>query len=128
MKYIVSTDKTMSEAANDLQAAIEENGFGVLHTYDLQSTLKSKGIDFPYECRIFEICNPQQAAKVLNEDMSINMALPCRISVWQENNKTKIGMIPPKEMLESLSQAPALREVAAEVETKMRNMINTARK
>jgi uncharacterized protein (DUF302 family) len=128
MKYIVSTDKTMSEAANDLQEAVKANGFGVLHTYDLKSTLQSKGIDFPQECQIFEICNPQQAAKVLTEDMSINMALPCRISIWQENGKTKIGMIPPKEMLESLSNKPALREIAAEVDDKMRKMIDTAKK
>jgi len=43
------------------------------------ATLRSKGIDFEEECRVFEVCNPVQAAKVLASDMRLNMALPCRI-------------------------------------------------
>ncbi|MDI1229276.1 MAG: DUF302 domain-containing protein [bacterium] len=127
MKYIADTDKTMTQAANDLQEAVKASGFGVLHTYDLKATLKSKGIDIPHECQIFEICSPKQAAAVLAEDMSINMALPCRISVWQQDGKTKIGMIPPKAMLESLSNSPVLKKIAEEVEAKMKEMIQAAK-
>lgn len=128
MKYIVKTDKTVGQAALDLEAAVKSNGFGVLHTYDLKETLKSKGIDLPQECRIFEICNPQQAAAVLAQDMDINMALPCRISVWQDKGgKVKIGMIPPKEMLESLSDSRALKNIAMEVEEKMTTIIQSAK-
>lgn len=126
MTYIVTTPKTIEQAAIDLQNAVKAQGFGVLHTYDLKQTLKGKGIDLPQECRIFEICNPQQAATVLKEDMSLNMALPCRISVWEDDGKTKIGMIPPKAMLESLSDSAALKHTAAEVEKQMQAMIDTA--
>ncbi|MDI1229176.1 MAG: DUF302 domain-containing protein [bacterium] len=127
MKYIVNSKKTMGQAVLDLQEAVKANGFGILHTYDLKSTLKSKGIDLPEECQIFEICNPKQAAAVLAEDMSINMALPCRISIWQEGGITRIGMIPPKAMLESLSNSPVLHKIAAEVEEKMKAMIDIAK-
>ena len=127
MKYIVDSDKTVDAAAQDLEKAVKDNNFGVLHTYDLKTTLKSKGIDLPHECRIFEICNPKQASLVLAEDMSINMALPCRISVWDEDGKTRIGMIPPREMLESLSDSNVLKGIAAEVENAMKAMIQQAR-
>ena len=128
MKYIAETDKTIDQAALDLQEAVKANGFGVLHTYDLKETLKTKGIDLPQECRIFEICNPKQAAAVLAEDMDINMALPCRISVWEnEGGKVKIGMIPPKAMLEALSDSPVLKEISTEVEEKMKAMIQAAK-
>ena len=76
MKHIVETKKTITQAARDLEDAIKANGFGVLHTYDLKEVLKTKGIDLPQECRIFEICNPKQAAAVLAEDMDMNMAFP----------------------------------------------------
>ena len=54
---------------------------------------------------MFEVCNPGQAAKVLATDMRLNMALPCRISVYTEQGKTKIGLIKPVQMLAGLSQA-----------------------
>jgi len=52
-----------------------------LHIHNLRETLKQKGVDFPNACRILEICNPQRAKEVLTEDMDLNMALPCRVSV-----------------------------------------------
>ena len=128
MKYIVETDKPLDQTLLDLQEAVKANGFGVLHTYNLKETLKSKGIDLPNECHILEICNPKQAAAVLAEDMDLNMALPCRISVWgNEGGKIKIGMIPPKAILESLSDSPVLKEIALKVEEKMKIMIQAAK-
>jgi len=59
--------------------------------------------------------------------MSLNMALPCRISIWQEGGITQIGMIPPKALLAALSSSPVLHKIAAEVEEKMEIMIDTAK-
>ncbi|MDE3016950.1 MAG: DUF302 domain-containing protein [Pseudomonadota bacterium] len=127
MKYIVETPKSVEQAAADLQAAVQRHQFGVLHTYDLQETLKKKGVDFPNECRILEICNPQQAKKVLAEDMALNMALPCRVSVYSDGGKTRIGMIRPTAMLKSLSDSPNLELIAKEVEGAIMVMMDEAR-
>ncbi|MEQ1658908.1 MAG: DUF302 domain-containing protein, partial [Hylemonella sp.] len=83
--------------------------------------------DFTENCRVFEVCNPAQAAKVLAADMQMNMALPCRISVYTEKGKTRIGMIKPTDMLAMLSQDPALGQVAREVDEKTTLMINEAK-
>lgn len=127
MYYIVESGKTFEQAATDLEAAVKRNEFGVLHIHDLGNTLRSKGVDFTGECKVFEICNPAQAAKVLATDIRINMALPCRISVYTEQGKTSIGMIRPMPMLKALSQDTALVEVAQQVEAKTRQMIDEAR-
>jgi uncharacterized protein (DUF302 family) len=127
MYYIVDTDKSFEQAAADLESAVERNGFGVLHIHDLGATLRSKGVPFDEQCRIFEVCNPRQAAKVLSTDMRLNMALPCRISVFTDASKTKIGLIKPLEMLSALSQEPALIEVAKEVERNTIQMIDEAK-
>ena len=126
MKYIVETQKTIEQAATDLTQAVADNKFGVLHVYDLKETLKSKGIEFENECRVFEICNPVKAKEVMTEDMSMNMALPCRISVYQEGGKTLIGMIKPKDMLTALSDSKKLHAIAEEVENTMYKIINQA--
>jgi uncharacterized protein (DUF302 family) len=127
MYYIVESNKSFDQAATDLEAAVKRNEFGVLHIHDLGTTLRSKGIAFAENCKVFEVCNPGQAAKVLGTDMRLNMALPCRISVYTEQGKTKIGMIKPVPMLAALSQDASLVKVAQEVEAKTRKMIDESK-
>ena len=127
MYYVVETEKSFDQAAADLEAAVKNHGFGVLHIHDLGSTLRSKGVSFDEQCKVFEVCNPIQAAKVLSSDMRLNMALPCRISVFTDGGKTEIGLIRPADMLASLSEDPALAEVAKEVEAKTIQMIDEAK-
>jgi uncharacterized protein (DUF302 family) len=127
MYHIVETPKTFEQATADLDAAVKQHGFGVLHVHDLGETLRRKGVPFAEQCRIFEVCNPQQAAKVLSEDMRLNMALPCRISVYTEQGKTLIGVIRPAAMLSGLSDSEALGKVAVEVENAIIAMLDDAR-
>lgn len=124
--YIVDSRKPVSEAARDLEAAVKRHGFGVLHVYDLKETLKSKGVHLPIECRIFEVCNPQQASKVLAADPNLNMALPCRISVYEHSGSTRIGTIKPSELLGLLTTNTELEGVATSVETAIKSMIDEA--
>ena len=126
MTYVKESGKSVEEASKDLEAAVARHGFGVLHTYDFRKTLKEKGFPIEQECRVLEVCNPRQAQAVLNHDMQLNMALPCRISVYEEAGKTRIGMIPPTDLLGLVSKLDALRTVAGEVETAIRNMIDEA--
>ena len=127
MYYIVETQKSFNQASTDLESAVTRNGFGVLHIHDLGTTLRSKGIAFDEECKVFEVCNPAQAAKVLSTGMRLNMALPCRISVYTAKGKTKIGLIRPVPMLSALSQDEALVQVAKEVEEKTIAMVDEAK-
>ena len=127
MYYIVETEKSFDQASTDLDVAVKGHGFGVLYVHDLGATLRSKGIAFDEECKVFEVCNPAQAAKVLATDMRLNMALPCRISVYTEKGKTKIGLIKPVPMLSALSQDAALAQVAKEVEEKTIQMVDEAK-
>ncbi len=127
MYYIVESNKSFEQASADLDAAVKQNGFGVLHVHNIGDTLRSKGEEFKDDCKVFEVCNPKQAAKVLSTDMRLNMALPCRISVFTENGKTKIGLIKPQEMLSALSEDEALATIAGEVEEKTILMIDQAK-
>lgn len=127
MYYIVDTDKPFDQACDDLAKAVAEHKFGVLHIHDLGQTLRTKGFDFAEQCRVFEVCNPGQASKVLAIDMNLNMALPCRISVFSENGQVKIGMIKPQAMLAPLSSEAALSDIAADVEQQITQMIEQAK-
>ena len=127
MYYVSESSKPFEQAATDLEEAVKRHGFGVLHVHDLGSTLRGKGEDFDQQCKIFEVCNPQQASRVLATDMRLNMALPCRISVYTEQGRTMIGMVSPAAILSSLSTNPVLLQIATEVEALTRQMIDEAR-
>jgi uncharacterized protein (DUF302 family) len=126
VQYIVDSDKSVAQAAEDLAKAVSAGGFGVLHVYDLKQTLASKGVELGNECRIFEVCNPRQASKVLTSDMSLSVALPCRIAVYQSAGRTQIATLRPTKLLAELSDDPRLTDTAAEVEAAIETMINAA--
>ncbi len=109
------TEKTVREAAAALQAAVVANHFGVMQVHNLQETMVKKGVDFAHECLIFEVCQPQQAKKVLDENMSVSTALPCRISIFEEGGKTVLATLKPTTML-AMFNTPQLEGVAQEVE------------
>ena len=127
MYHIVETKKSFEQAAIDLEAAVIANGFGVLYVHDLGATLKSKGIAFENQCKVFEVCNPQQAAKVMTIDMRLNMALPCRISVYTDAGKTMISLILPVRILSALSLDEDLMEIAQEIQDATIKMIDEAK-
>lgn len=127
MYYIVESKKSFEQAVTDLDTAVKSHKFGVLHVHDIGATLRGKGFEFAEQCKVFEVCNPGQASKVLAIDMRLNMALPCRISVYTEKGKTKIGMIEPAQMLSMLSKDATLAAVAKEVEASITNMIDESR-
>jgi uncharacterized protein (DUF302 family) len=59
--------------------------------------------------------------------MAVNMALPCRISVYQEGGKTKIGVIRPTALLGLFPDAEAFNPLAEEVERETMRMIDEAK-
>lgn len=127
MYYIVETDKSFEQAVTDLDTAVKNHKFGVLHVHDIGGTLRSKGVEFAEECKIFEVCNPGVAANILATDMRLNMALPCRISVYTENGKTMIGLIKPLPMFSALSDEAALVKIVEDVEGIITQIVDEAK-
>jgi uncharacterized protein (DUF302 family) len=109
------TEKTVSEAAAALEAAVQANHFGVMQVHNLKETMAKKGVEFARECLIFEVCQPQQAKKVLDQNMSVSTALPCRISIYEEGGKTMLAALKPTTLL-AMFNTPQLEGVAQEVE------------
>ena len=115
MLFKISTDKTVTAAAAALQNAVQANHFGVMQMHNLKETMNKKGVEFNSECLIFEVCNPQQAKKVLEQDMSLSTALPCRISIYEEEGKTVLATLKPTILL-AMFNLSQLAEVALDVE------------
>ena len=125
MLITLSTDKTVSEAAAALQAAVQANHFGVMQVHNLKETMAKKGVELAHECLIFEVCQPQQAKNVLDQDMSVSTALPCRISIYEAGGKTFLATLKPTTLL-AMFNRPQLGAAAQEVEDTIAKIMKEA--
>lgn len=125
MLYSLKSKKPFDRVVEGIKNACERHKFGVLQTYDLKEKLKEKGIEFTPQCDILEVCNPQQAFKVLSKNLAVSTALPCRISVYEVGDEVVLSMIKPTALL-SLFPNPELLPVAQEVEDTMVKIMQEA--
>lgn len=115
MLFKIESKKTIDQVCQDLEKAVAAHKFGVMTIHNLKETMNKKGIAFERECRIFEVCNPQQAKKVLEQEMEMSTALPCRISVYTEGDKVKLATLKPTALVSQFN-IPDLQPIAKEVE------------
>ncbi len=125
MLYERETTGTVAQVSEKLEAAAAANKFGVLGTHDLKERMAAKGVQFGPECRIIEVCNPHQAKLVLERNMAISTAMPCRISVYQAGPRVRVAMIRPTAALGMFGN-PDLEPVARDVENTMIRIIDAA--
>ena len=115
MIYQIEADASLDEIETRLQDSAVKHHFGIIAVHDLKAILKAKGVDLNMECRIYEVCNPQQAKKVLEANGALSAALPCRISVYRSGESYKLATILPTSIMRMVP-TPGLEAVAQEVE------------
>ena len=120
-----TTKTALVSVCQSLPEIAQRHKFGVLGVHDLKEKMTSKGVAFDRECRVFEVCNPQQAKGILERSMEISTVLPCRISVYEEGALTVIAAIKPTHLL-GLFDAPGASAAAKEVEDTMIKIIDEA--
>ncbi len=125
MLYQIKSGKSLDEIERGLQESAARHQFGVIAVHDLKETLKKKGVDLAIECRIYEVCNPHQAKKLLDADGAISTALPCRISVYGSPKEYTLATMRPTEMMKAFAN-PEIEPVAREVEEVILQMMQDA--
>lgn len=125
MLYKITSTKPLDEIERGLQESAVRHQFGVIAVHDLQETMKKKGVDLAMECRIYEVCNPHQAKKVLEMDGAISTALPCRISLYGSRGHYTLATMRPTEMMKGFNN-PEIEPVARQVEDVIIEMMQDA--
>ncbi|MEG9295753.1 DUF302 domain-containing protein [Mangrovibacillus sp. Mu-81] len=116
--YTKEVSMNVKEAAEKVEAALKEESFGVLWNLDLAGKLKDKGLEFDEEVLVLEVCNPHEAKKVLEQSMLVSYFLPCKVTVYTENGKTKVGMAKPSKLIE-LVDHDELKTLALNIENRL---------
>jgi uncharacterized protein (DUF302 family) len=73
------------ETVTALQQAFDGNGWKVSHVYDIQQSLLNEGKEDIGRMKIFSVCKPDYAEKILNADdrKKISSMMPCRLSIYE---------------------------------------------
>jgi uncharacterized protein (DUF302 family) len=121
--YTVETKKTVAEAISSLEESLMEEKFGVLWNFDVKGKLNEKGLEYDNEFTVLEVCNPKEAQRVLNEEILVGYFLPCKIVVYNEEGKTKIGMPKPSALIEMVDNEK-LKDIALEIEGRLISCID----
>ena len=121
--YTVETAKTFKDTLIALKDSLKDHKFGVLWEMNVPVTLQSKGFDFTNKYQILEVCNPNQAYKAISQNSLTGYFLPCKIVVYEEGDKTKIGLPKPTVFMDFLKDA-TIKEIAQEVEKELISAMN----
>ena len=75
------------ETEKTLALQIEENGWKITATHDMQETMKKNGKEI-LPVKVIELCNPNHAYNILSKDelLSVSPMLPCRISIYEKKD------------------------------------------
>lgn len=125
MSYAFSktVDDSFDDAVERVTERLAEEGFGVLTTIDVSSTLKKKlDVDFQ-RYTILGACNPKYAYKALQAEDKIGVMLPCNVIVQQKDGeKVEVSAVDPLASMQAVDN-PSLGEIATEVKQKLQSVI-----
>lgn len=99
MIYTTTTSRSIETIKDELEAKAKEVGFGVLNSYEFKKILENKGFPIEKDITVFELCNPPGAQQALSEIAAISVYLPCRLSIYEENDVTTLATIGIEDIL-----------------------------
>ncbi len=126
MSYYFSriVDLPFDEAIDRVTEELKKQGFGVLTDIDVKATMKAKlGVDFR-NYRILGACNPPYAHEALLAEDKIGTMLPCNVILQQTAaGSVEVAAIDPIASMQAV-QNPALASIAAEVQAKLKRVVD----
>ena len=129
MSYYRATELAVPfpEAIERTEAALKEEGFGIISRIDIQDALKTKiGVDFrPYT--ILGACNPALAYEALKIEDKVGTMLPCNVVVQSKaGGQTEVLPIYPVASMQAIDN-PKLLEAAREVQQRLARVVDRLR-
>ena len=122
--YTLESDKPFADVVAGIEKATADHKFRVLAVHDVQATLADKGLERA-PLKIIEVCNAGFAHKALQKDPAVALFMPCRFSVYTENDRTILRLARPTMIARMLPDA-GLDELAADVEDTLKKVMADA--
>lgn len=117
-------DRSFDQAIEDVTAALQGIGFGILCTIPVSEKLKGAlDVDIP-RYTILGACNPAFAYKALQCENKIGVMLPCNFVIQQkEEGKVEVSAVDPIASMSAIENAE-LGALAGEVRDLIKGVID----
>ena len=126
MTYTIdrTVDAPFDAVVEATEAALADEGFGILCDIDVSATLDEKlDVAFP-RYRILGACNPPLAHEALQEEQRLGALLPCNVVVYEDDDGTVgVSAVDPGTML-SVVGNPALDPIAEDVAERFERVLD----
>ena len=103
MIYKIISDKPIKMIKAEIVNHAKESGFGVLGSYEFKKILSFKGFPIQRDITLYELCNPSVAQEILDAMPEASVFLPCRLSLYEENDKSVLATIDIEAILHTLN-------------------------
>lgn len=122
----ITLDTTVEQARPLVEAALADQGFGVLTEIDVSATLKKKlDKDVPAQVILGGACNPHLADQAFTAEESIGLLLPCNVVLRADGTaRTIVSTVDPPIMV-TFTGNPALEPVATQARAKLAAPLET---
>jgi uncharacterized protein (DUF302 family) len=124
--YTVKTQKNIDKVIEEITSKLSEIKFGVLGTLNFKEIFAKKGVDYPHEYKLLEVCNPQAAKQALESDPNIGLLLPCTIAVYEKDGENYISLAKPTTLL-AVASNEELESMGKEIEEKLIEVIENSK-
>lgn len=88
---MLSTSETVygyDETIERLETRIREAGWVVSGVSLMNDSLTRQGVDFKPRVTLVSLCRPDYAESVLTSDRYVSVMMPCKFSVWEDDDGT----------------------------------------
>jgi len=116
------------EAARQrIEAALKEEGFGILTEIDVKATLKAKLNAEFRKYVILGACNPALAHQAVSADPGIGLLLPCNVVVTEDDDgNTIIAILDPESLLKVVPDASGFQGPMREARERLQRALREA--
>ena len=124
MTYTITTavEAQFDDVVAEVTTALEDEGFGILSTIDVQTTLNEKlDVDVD-QYQILGACNPALAHQGLVEEPELGALLPCNVIVYEADDGIVVSAVDPEQLL-NVADNPQLEEISTDVHERFERVI-----
>jgi len=81
------------ETVSKTEAAIKQAGWGIPGQINVNAMTAKKGIEIAPRVHIIELCKPEYAKAVLEDQSHFAAMMPCRIGIYEKDGRTYIAKL-----------------------------------